>query len=232
MNSLKTIAPRLLTRTLQVVVTFGWLTLLGCAAVPVVQQVPVPEVQPLPAGAASKTLMLSRVIIDVPRGTVVGVRSLGPECFYPEPLKWNSDTLVYSEGAYHTTFDAMLTQYNFRWRRNQQISLFDTATPDEELLVGARITNVKQNDCMSEGLFRLGQAAYKGSVRFSARWEVFSPREQKVVLVFENEGSGVLDTFKSEREDSYFVRAFATALKGLLKNEQFRKLVTTPATKK
>jgi len=231
MKRLESTGPRLFMRILQVLITFGWLTLLGCA-IPVIPQVPVPEIQPLPAGAVSKTLILNPVIIDVPKGTIVGERSLGPECFRPEPLKWGSDTLVYNDGVYHTTFDALLTQYNFRWRKNQQLSLFDTSTPDEELLVGAKITNVRQNDCMSEGLFRLGAATHKGSVRFSARWEVYSPREQKVVLAVENEGSGILDTFKSDREDSSFVRAFAASLKGLLKNEEFRKLVTIPAVKK
>ena len=231
---METTRHKLLVRILQVLITFawltGWLTLLGCP-IPVVQQVPAPEVQPLPAGAAANTLSLRRVIIEVPKGTVVGERSLGPECFRAEPLKWDSDTLVYNEGAYHTTFDTLLTQYNFRSRKNQ-LSLFDAPAPEGELQVGAKITNIKQIDCMSEGLFRMGQASHKGSARFSVRWEVYSPKEQKVVLVVENEGSGILDTFKSESEDSYFVRAFAASLKGLLKNENFRKLVTTPAVKK
>jgi hypothetical protein len=188
-------------------------------------------VQPLPQGAVSRTLSLTRVIIDEPKGAVVGERRSGPECRGAEPLKWDSGMLVYNEGDYHTTFETLLRQYNFRSRKNQ-ISLFDTSTPDEELLVGAKITNIKQSDCKSLGLFSLAPAAYKGSVRFSVRWEVYSPKEQKVILVVENEGSGVLDTFKTEREDSYFVRAYATALKGLLKDEGFRKLVTTPTVKK
>jgi hypothetical protein len=227
---------KLLVRILQVLITFawltGWLTLLGCA-VPVVQQVPVPEVQPLPTGAAANTLSLRRVIIEVPKGTVVGERRIGPECRGAEPLKWDAGVLVYNEGYYHTTFDALLAQYNFRSRKNQ-VSLFDDAPalPQGELLVGAKITNIKQSDCMSEGFFSLGPEMHRGSARFSVRWEVYSPKEQKVVLVLENEGSGILDTFKSDREDSYFVHAFAASLKGLLKNEEFRKLVTTPAVKK
>jgi hypothetical protein len=68
---------------------------------------------------------------------------------------------------------------------------------------------------------------HKGSGRFSVHWEVYSPKEQKVILTMDNEGSGTSNEFKAEGDPGYLANAFASALKGLLRNEEFRRLVTS-----
>jgi hypothetical protein len=217
-------------RAPSILVALG-LIICGCS-VPVVQQVAAPEPQPLAPGAASMTLKLNRVIVEVPKGSVVGEQREGPECVSKEPLKWKADTLVYNEGEYHTAFESVLGQYNFlagkTVKGRSTTALFDAppTAPAGELLLGARITNVRQNDCMSRGLFNMHTPIHKGSVHFSVHWEVYAPKEQKVILAVDNEGSGALDEFKSDGDVAYFARAFSAALKGLLRNEEFRKLVT------
>jgi len=209
-------------RAPSILVALG-LIICGCS-VPVVQQVAAPEPQPLAPGAASMTLKLNRVIVEVPKGSVVGEQREGPECVSKEPLKWKADTLVYNEGEYHTAFESVLGQYNFlagkTVKGRSTTALFDAppTAPAGELLLGARITNVRQNDCMSRGLFNMHAPIHKGSVHFSVHWEVYAP--------VDNEGSGALDEFKSDGDVAYFARAFSAALKGLLRNEEFRKLVT------
>jgi hypothetical protein len=44
----------------------------GCGSIPVVQQVPVPEVAPLPPGSSLAVVVLDRVVFDVPKDTVIG----------------------------------------------------------------------------------------------------------------------------------------------------------------
>ncbi len=191
-----------------------------------------PEPQPLAPGAAMVGLKLSRVIVEMPKGAVLGEQKLGPLCSAPEPLKWNSDARVYAEGAYHDAFDATLNQYNFIAGKTvpgkTTLALFDApaAATAGELLVGARITDIRQNDCMNHGIFALPVPGHKGSVRFSVHWEVYSPKEQKIVLALDNEGAASLDEFKTDGDTIYFARAFGAALKGLLRNEEFRRLVT------
>ena len=215
--------PKLLMRVLRILLALGFLTFLGCT-VPLIEQVPVPEVEPLLGGVPSRAVILDRVMIDVPKGTIVGETRIGRECLRPEPFKWGWNALVYSDGDYHTTFDTLITQYNFRLPR-KQASLFEAPMASGELLIAAKITNVMQNDCVGWGPFNLGPPVHKGSIRFSVRWEVYSLMDQKVILVVENEGSGVQEEFKSGRQD--YQQAFANSLKGLLKNEEFRKIVTT-----
>ena len=211
-------------------------------SVPVVPQVAAPEPQPLPPGGTSVTLRLSRVIIEVPKGSVVGQQRIGPECTNPEPLRWKSDTLVYNDGEYHAAFDVVLAHYNFvpkgSGTNRTTNPLFDMPVPQttagggELLLVGARITNVKQNDCMNLGLMNLGTPTHKGSARMSLHWEVYSPKEQKVLLALDNEGSGLSSSFARDGEPGYMAEAFAAGLKGLLRDEQFRRLVTSGAGRK
>jgi hypothetical protein len=208
--------------------------IIGCS-VPVVQQVAAPEPQPLPPGAITVALKLTRVVIEVPKGTVVGELREGPECASKQPLVWKFDTLVFNDGEYHTTFDQVLGQYNFipgRSAPRSPTALFDApvtpaVAPAGEMLVGARITNLRQNDCMNRGFFSMGSAVHKGSGRFSVHWEVYSPKEQKVILTMDNEGSGTSNEFKAEGDPGYLANAFASALKGLLRNEEFRRLVTS-----
>jgi hypothetical protein len=212
----------------------------GCS-VPVVPQIAAPEPQPLPPGGTAVTLRLSRVIIEMPKGAVVGQQRIGPECTNPEPLRWRSDTLVYNDGEYHSAFDVIVAHYNFVPKGGTTRSanpLFDMPVPQvatgggELMLVGARITNVKQNDCLNLGLMNLGTPTHKGSARFSVHWEVYSPKEQKVLFTLDNEGSGISNTFAREGEPGYMGEAFASGLKGLLRDEQFRRLVSTGAGKK
>lgn len=210
-------------------------------SVPVVPQIAAPEPQSLPPGGTSVTLRLSRVLVEVPKGTVVGQQRLGPECASPEPLRWKSDTLVYNDGEYHAVFDAVLARYNFvpKGGTNRSANpLFDmpaaqmTTGGGELLLVGARITNLKQNDCLNLGMMNLGPTTHKGSARMSLHWEVYSSKEQKVIFILDNEGSGNSSTFAREGEPGYMAEAFAAGLKGLLRDEQFRRLATSGTGKK
>ncbi len=200
----------------------------GCASnpLPMVSQVAVPEVSALPANLPSRPLLLDRVVFDVPKGTVLGEKRQGNLCVHPAPLIWESGVLEYSRGDYHNEFENMAKQYNF-CLVEKPTSLFGTSiSTGNELLLAARILVTGHNLC-SARTFSQQIPIRKGNVRFSVHWEVFSVAEKKVVFVFENESSGVLEIFAPFGEDNYFVKAFRHSLKGLLNDERFRALVSS-----
>jgi hypothetical protein len=197
-----------------------------------VSQVPVPEVIALPKDITSRPLILDRVLIDVPKGTVLGEKRQGNLCVNPLSIIWEEDIIEFKQGDYHRGFEKIANQYNFLLAE-KPTSLFGTSiSTGKELLIAAKILIKNHNFC-SARTFGEHIPVRKGNVRFSVRWEVFSVAEKKVVFVLENESSGVLEDFKPYSEDNYFIKAFGNSVRGLLNDKGFRALVapTLPSYK-
>lgn len=226
MGSLKTFQP-----TGLLVIFVAAFICQSCATnpnIPIVEQVPTPEMQGLPQELSSRPLLLDRVIVDPGRGAIIGEYRRGNRCINPQPIVWKSGAQEYKKGSYHLEFDKVLAQYNFRLRGKTD-SLFEPSMPTvDELLIGALITSVKESSCYAVDIWHVGPGIYKGSVRLSVRWEVYSLVGKKVVFSLDTEGSGIGDEFKPLWEHDYYSKAFGNALRGLLKNAEFRKLVLSP----
>ena len=213
---------------------FAFLAFLGCSGmlpdkstIPIVEQIPVPEPQPLPPNVLARPLILDRVIFDIPRGTVIGETRKGRLCISPQPLKWDYEIQVLREGEFHREFENIVSQYGYRLPDKPK-SLFDEIKPSgAELIIAAKITNLRENNCFALGGLNLDQNVYLGNVRLPVHWEVYSLSQKRVVLVLDNEGSATGDEFKPAWEHHYRARAFGNAFRGLLKNSDFLKLVTS-----
>src|SRR5947209_1434988 len=107
----------------------------GCGSVPVVQQVPVPEVAPLPARSSAPVVMLDRVVFDVPKDTVIGEARRGKACISPEDLIWRAETpRSLSEGSYHAEFERVVSSVGYKLPERPQ-SLFAQPTLPGNALV-------------------------------------------------------------------------------------------------
>jgi hypothetical protein len=199
----------------------------GCSP-PIVEQVKAPKVNPLPPGAAARSIRLDRVILDIPKGTVVGEGRQGWACIGSEPLKWTMDERDYRDGDFHVIFDKLARESGFRLPAKPK-SAFEPGPPDVDLLVGAKLMNVKQIDCATvSGPFGLGPSDHKGSVRYTVHWEIYDPAQRKLLLAIETQGSGVLDEFRRDGIGEYYLRAFGSASEAFFAHPEFRKLVSTP----
>ena len=215
-------------RAAHFLLAIAYSALLACGSprIPVVEQVPVPQVDALPPNVVVRPLILDRVIIDVPRGTVLGETRHGRLCSPLQPRTWEADTVVARQGDFHREFEKVVVQYKYRLA-DKPTSLFEEPKlSGAELVVAAKITNIRENNCFAAGNLSFEQV-YLGNVRFSVHWEVYSVLEKKVVLSLDNEGSAMVDEFKRTGEDSYYPRAFGNALRSLLKNADFLHLVTS-----
>lgn len=196
----------------------------GCT-VPVVEQVPVAEVQPIPVEGPLRPLVLDRVIFDVAKGATIGEIMRG-FCLNAQPIKWTSDPIVMRAGDYHNEFEKLALKYNFKLPP-KPTSMFETTPPTgDELVLAARITNIRETRCSTLSAWTNKQV-YKGSVRFAVHWEIYSLADLKVVFALDNEGSATLNEFTVEFDDWYYPTAFGNALKGLLQNPDFRKIVVS-----
>lgn len=198
----------------------------GCASNPIkmVSQIPVPEVISLPSNVQSRLLILDRVVYDIPKGTVLGEKRQGNLCVFPAPLIWNEEIIEYNQGDYHREFEKIAKNYNFQLAKKPTSLFGSSISTGDEYLIAAKIVITNHNICSAQ-TFGEHIPIRKGNVRFSVRWEMFSVAEKKVVFVFENESSGVLEDFKPYGEDNYFIKAFGNAVKGLLNDKGFRDLV-------
>ncbi|OQW31566.1 MAG: hypothetical protein A4E19_08110 [Nitrospira sp. SG-bin1] len=204
---------------------FAGVTLWGCGIMPVVEQVPVPNPKPLSELLQTRPLLLDRVVFDIPRGTVVGENRMGNACFRSEEIKWNGNS-AFRDGQYHEEFERVVIQYNYRLLE-KPTSLFERyKLSGAELILGARITNLKENHCSGLTGWNLDRGHFKGNVRFLVHWEVFSVAQQKVVQSVDIEASAQVEEFTPVGENNYYVTAFGNAVKGLLANANFHKVVT------
>src|SRR5437879_2450642 len=87
-------------RAAHFLLAIAYSALLACGSprIPVVEQVPVPQVDALPQNVVARPLILDRVIIDVPRGTILGETRHGRLCSPLQPRTWEADTVVDSSG--------------------------------------------------------------------------------------------------------------------------------------
>ena len=200
-------------------------TVWGCGTLPVVEQVPVSDPRPLSEHLRSRQLFLDRVVSDIPRGTVIGESRRGHACVFPEDLKWYDDIKL-QDGQYHREFERIVKRHNYRLLE-KPTSLFERYKfSGTELVLGAKITNVKENICWGLGGWNLDQSQFRGNVRFSVHWEVFSVSRQKVLLFLDTEASAQVDDFTRAGENNYYATAFGNAVKRLLANPDFHRLVT------
>ena len=209
-------------------VLFASVALWGCGVLPVVEQIPVSNPQPLSELLPSRPLLLDRIVFDVPRGTVIGESRMGNACFRSEEIKWNGN-VSFRDGQYHQEFERVVMQYHYQLPE-KPTSLFDRYKfSGTELILGAKISDVKENYCSGVTGWNLDRGQFRGNVRFSVHWEVFSVDRQKVLLVIDIETSAQVEDFTPIGESNYYVTAFGNAVKGLLANENFHKLVTYAA---
>jgi hypothetical protein len=200
----------------------------GCSF-PVVPQVPVSEPTPLSTLSQSRPLLLDRVIFEMPRGSIVGEFRVGKACFLPKALKGQEEIRAVKDGHFHQEFERVVKQYNYRLPEKSS-SLFESSIRyGTELVLAVKITNIRENRCWTNGGWNLDQRVFLGNVRFSMHWEAYSVADRRVVFRFDNDASAEEDEFKPAGEVDYYVTAFGNGLRGVLADQDFRRIVASPS---
>lgn len=224
-------------------VTIAFLALIsGCTAtfdkpIKTVEQVHVSVPTKIEFQSNTRPLALDSVMVYMEKGAVIGENRQGIMCIMPKPRIWgDSEPGIWVRGQYHDIFKALLKEYNFNTPEIPKDSLFSEYKPTgQELIVRAKITDISENYCSAIGdstFSTPSQTVYKGSVKFSVYWEVYSLSDKKVIYKNTTFGSAVGEKFKPSGEHQYFKTAFGNALKNLLSQQDFIKMINSDESRK
>jgi len=191
-------------------------------------------VTPLPAGAATQAVVLTRAVVDVPKGLQIGELSTGPLlCIPRQGLTWTGASgEVRLDPGTRTLFNQELARAGFKTAGDP--SLFEGAadTSAADLEVGVEIRTVREDICypfVDPGSNILNNyGASKGSMQIDADWQVYSRLQRKVVARVSTSGGASLSKTVSDAPGQLMTLALAENLRALLNSSEFRAAATAP----
>ncbi|MEY3380633.1 MAG: hypothetical protein RL468_1231 [Pseudomonadota bacterium] len=193
--------------------TILWIALLGWglaawAQVPPVRLAPLPN--PLRADASlSPRLIQMKKIVAHANNAVVGEMRRGADCAEATPIRFSSQTVAGFSRSLFVQFRNSSAElgYPVPTAPNPNRSVFETeplrSEPDFDL--GLTIRSLESRLCSpAEGLVQ-------GGVWMQVRWEVYSPKAQKVLLDLTTEGHWQGEQPERMAPAAPYTRAFAAA---------------------
>lgn len=183
------------------------------ADLPKVRQAPVLAALPADASLQPRTIVLKKIVAHT-TNAVIGEAQRGALCSDSEPVRFNAQTVnAFSRllfGQYRQKIQSL--GYPVLGQPNPNRSVFETEEakrePDFEL--GLTLKSLEARLCSKSA------NETQGGVWMQVRWEVFSPKAQKVLLDVTTEG-----TYQNEQAEKLGVgelygRAFGAAANNLL----------------
>lgn len=199
----------------------GRLLLMAClgaaAVVPVgaepltVRQAPVLSALPADASLQPRTIQLKKIVAHT-TNAVVGELQRGALCAQGEPLRFSVPTVNAFSRSLFGPYRQKIESLGYPAVGQPNRSVFDTQDsprePDFEL--GVTLKNLEARLCSKSA------QETQGGVWLQVRWEVFSPRAQKVLLDVTTEGSYQNGQAEKLAVHEMYGRAFAAAAHNLL----------------
>lgn len=192
------------------------------------KQAEVKVAREIPTGVTAKPLQFKKVVVKLPRGTVIGQTRVGMLCLPGREITWTGGRAELSD-EFTDAFRQELEKVNYKLVGNPDALFDDAADWKAEFLIAGLIKEIQANICYPQAGFFNTNAA-RGGAYVKVDWQIYSRLDRKVVFETTTEGS-------STRGDSnsgavvFYVDAFAAATQNLLADENFYRLVTTGSTK-
>lgn len=174
----------------------------------------------LAADQTARPVALTRVGSQVRDDQVIGRYLYGTVCVQSQKVVWKeiSDDFV----NLRELFGEELKVAGFRPDSEPGDLFADARTSNTDLQIGAMVRSVEASYCDDlRGL--------SGSMTLTVQWQVYSTLRREVVATIETTGSlKSVPLRRRQQVRSLGQMVFAEALKGLLSDERFRQLVTSP----
>lgn len=200
--------------------------LISCSAM----KYEVPQAELLPTlkitGGKSQSLLLSKLMINIPRGEKIGKTSGGVFCINPRDIIWKTGIVSIGDQNFKEVFDSELKKNGYEAMGSSN-SLFEEKTiAKPDFLVAGEITNISETFCYPNSGF--GNFDYvRGGVFIKIRWEVYSTRTNSVELSISTLGSSGKEQQTHLGPNEFMLQAFRMAVQNLLAEEKFHNLVAT-----
>lgn len=200
--------------------------LTGCGSPIMVRQVASRE--PLTVGSrGTRTIMLKKIVLTLPRGKIIGQVQSGVFCSYKEPLCWRDDKTAVSDSELMDVLRNRLEASGYTLAGDPDELFEDRSAERAEFLMAAKIKEVNANVCYPRS-WSDDWVTAKGGVYLEVEWELYSKRLRDVVMKLTTQGSS-MSMGKPESYQDIFCRAFDVAAQNLLAGDAFYRQVAYDA---
>lgn len=172
------------------------------ADAPAVKKVPTATVLPQPPGG--RTLAYRKTLIDA-NDELLGVMERGTFCSDGAPFRMNKRVAEFFGGLFYGEAGRLIKRLGYA--KASEPSAFATRAPDApDYELAASVKAMALRICSS------GPRDNAGEVWLQMRWEVFSPKLQRVVLAVTSEGSFDEPKKVDRSFEDFIERTFASAM--------------------
>lgn len=182
------------------------------------------QAQAVAEGQTSVPVALSKVVIRIPRGKIVGEMGYGAICSQEHELRWNAGGVGITDDELMDLFYQELKNWNYDVVGSPR-DLFnvDRDRARAQFLIGAQITDMMIEACDPNSIFVDATA----NMKMKVEWQVYNIYEKRTVLTVRTEGASNTKFKKITQFDSYELiqMAFVNALHGLMADDAFHKLM-------
>ncbi|MCK9684964.1 S1C family serine protease [Scleromatobacter humisilvae] len=168
-----------------------------------------------PAGAAPPKFEFARIRSRIAIGEKFGWVETGMFCTGRTDLRANAKIEDIANNEANAAFKAAIRELGLR-SAAPEISSFDTAPAksDPDYRIGGVLETMSLQECHTS-------TERKGDFAITVKWEVFSPRLQKVVYSQVTSGSAHIDSFEAVTGGEFEARAYLKALREMMKDPGF-----------
>lgn len=179
-----------------------------------------PPIIQVPVGIQTKSIQVDRVVVRIPSNKVIGKIQGGMLCTKREDFRLKGGTFNMADPAYIDAMrnDLMAAGYNVVGDPN--VLFKDRDEGRAEFIVGGMITDIQADICYWEGIMNESG----GEAQVVVDWQVYSSLNRQVVYQRQVRGRSTV-AMKKNGEDEVIIEAYASAVRGLLADQSFYKLM-------
>jgi len=183
-----------------------------------------PLKKPIQVQGKASPVMLKKVMVKMPRGTLFGQLQRGAFCEPVKNLTWQSGKSNWDEEEFSEILREQFEQAHYQVVDTTESMFEDFSESLADYFLGALIKDMKFSSCCY-GAER-GDLSYgKGSAFIEVEWQVYSKRQRDVVLTVKTKGSVTGYNFKDSDFFEPVRRAFGNAAHNLLAEQKFYDLI-------
>ena len=209
-------------------ILFGWvffvlICLNGCASAVRIKHIT--AMSPIiPKSQESKPVMLSKVVVKLPRGQVIGSVQGGLMCIPQTELYWQGGRVAWDTEELAEVLRDEFEKNGYTVVGDPNALFDDESAWKAEYLIGGLIKKLSANICYPMAGFGSYMKS-KGEMYIEVEWQIKSKRTRDVVLTFETEGSSEIRKEMPLGEAEVLMRAFSVAVNNMLSDREFFELV-------
>lgn len=198
----------------------GALLLAASAAAAATPVPPTPTAAPLPAGAQTRTVSLTKIVAKVDGDLKWAAVQSGPLCLPTGRLAWSKSGAAIATEAMAGVFRDEVEAAGFRMDREPD-NLFEEAASFSEFAVAGVVKDAEGQLCFPTTLG--GGTKVKGTAVLEVEWQIYSRLQRQVVARVQTRAG-----FESRRPvdggaQAVVLDAFAETVKALVASDAFRK---------